>query len=97
MRGEMSYYHDRYGLEADGVLHLKDGRYALLEFKLGSSEIDEGAKHLCEIERLIKEYNQKEKQMPLRLPDLKIVITGTQYGYRREDGVFVIPIGCLKD
>ena len=39
----------------------------------------------------------KEKQMPLRLPDLKIVITGTQYGYRREDGVFVIPIGCLKD
>ena len=76
---------------------LRNGRYALLEFKLGSSEIDEGAKHLCEIERLIKEYNQKEKQMPLRLPDLKIVITGTQYGYRREDGVFVIPIGCLKD
>lgn len=74
-----------------------NGRYALLEFKLGSSEIDEGAKHLCEIERLIKEYNEKEKQMPLRLPDLKIVITGTEYGYRREDGVFVIPIGCLKD
>lgn len=49
-----------------------------------------------EIERLIKEYNEKEKQMPLRLPNLKIVITGTEYGYRREDGVFVIPIGCLK-
>ena len=97
MRGEMSYYHDRYGLEADGVLHLKDGRYALLEFKLGSSEIDDGARHLCEIERLIKEYNKKEKQVPLRLPDLKIVITGTEYGYKREDGVLVIPIGCLKD
>ena len=69
----------------------------MLEFKLGSSEIDEGAKHLCEIESLIKEYNEKEKQMPLRFPDLKIVITGTEYGYRREDGVFVIPIGCLKD
>ncbi|MBP5551112.1 MAG: ATP-binding protein [Bacilli bacterium] len=97
MRGEMSYYHDRYGLEADGVLHLKDGRYALLEFKLGSSEIDDGARHLCEIERLIKEYNNKEKQVPLRLPDLKMVITGTEYGYKREDGVLVIPIGCLKD
>ena len=97
MRGEMSYYHDRYGLEADGVLHLKDGRYALLEFKLGSSEIDDGARHLCEIERLIKEYNKKEKQVPLRLPDLKIVMTGTEYGYKREDGVLVIPIGCLKD
>ena len=97
MRGEMSYYHDRYGLEADGVLHLKDGRYALLEFKLGSSEIDDGARHLCEIERLIKEYNKKEKQVPLRLPDLKIVITATEYCYKRKDGVFVIPIGCLKD
>lgn len=97
MNGEISYYHDRYGLEADSVLHLKDGRYALLEFKLGTKEIDEGAKHLCEIERLINEYNQKEKQCPLRLPDLKIVITGSQFGYKRDDGVFVIPIGCLKD
>lgn len=97
MNGELSYYHDRYGLEADGVLHLKDGRYALLEFKLSTKEIDEGAKHLCEIERLINEYNQKEQQCPLRLPDLKIVITGSQFGYKRDDGVFVIPIGCLKD
>lgn len=97
MDGVLSYYHDRYGLEADGVLHLRDGRYALLEFKLGSFEIEEGAHHLLEIERLIRVFNEKEKQAPLRLPDLKIVITGTQYGYRREDGVFVIPIGCLKD
>ena len=52
---------------------------------------------MIEIENLIKAYNEKEKQCPLRLPDLKIVITGTQYGYRREDGVFIIPIGCLKD
>lgn len=95
--GTMSYYRDRYGLEADGVLHLNDGRYALLEFKLGSKEIDDGAKHLCEIEKLVKEYNEKEQQCKLRLPDLKIIVTGTQYGYRRPDGVFVIPIGCLKD
>ena len=97
MNGEMSYYRDRYGLEADGVLHLKDGRYALLEFKLGSGEIDEGAEHLCKIEKLIEEYNKEEKQVPLKLPDLKIVVTGTKYGYKRDDGVFVIPIGCLKD
>lgn len=97
MNGQISYYHDRYGLEADGVLHLKDGRYALLEFKLGTKEIDDGAKHLCEIERLIIEHNKNEMQCPLRLPDLKIVITGSQYGYKREDGVFVIPIGCLKN
>ena len=95
--GTVSYYRDRYGLEADAVLHLEDGRYALIEIKLGQNEVDEGAKHLLEIERLIAEHNNKEKQVPLRLPDLKIVITGTQYGYKREDGVYVIPLGCLKD
>lgn len=95
--GEISYYHDRYGLEADCVLHLSNGKYALIEIKLGEHDVDAGAKHLCEIERLLQEYNQKESQCPLRLPDLKIVITGTKYGYRRDDGVFVIPIGCLKD
>ncbi len=95
--GSVSHYHDRYGLEADAVLHLNDGRYALIEFKLGSHEIDDGAKHLNQIEKLVKEYNEKEKQCPMRLPDLKLIITGTQYGYKRDDGVFVIPIGCLKN
>ncbi len=76
MNGEISYYRDRYGLEADGVLHLKDGRYALLEFKLGTDEIDDAAAHLCQIEKLVKEHNEEEKQCPLRLPDLKIVVTG---------------------
>ena len=95
--GRVSYYRDRYGLEADCVLHLRDGKYALIEFKLGSSEIDEGAKHLNEIEKLVEEYNKTEKQCLLRAPDLKIVITGTQYGYKRPDSVYVVPIGCLRD
>ena len=56
-----------------------------------------GAKHLCEIEKLVQEYNEKEKQCKLKLPTLKIIITATQYGYKRDDGVFVVPIGCLKD
>ena len=96
LNGEVSYYHDRYGLEADAVLHLKDGRYALIEFKLGSKEIDMGAKHLCEIEQRISVYNEKEKQVPLRFPDLKLIITATEYAYKRDDGVYVIPIACLK-
>lgn len=96
MDGEISYYHDNLGLEADCVLHLNDGRYAIIEFKLGDFEIDEGAKHLNELERLIKKHNLESK-IQIRKPDLKIVITGTKYGYKREDGVFVIPIGCLKD
>jgi len=95
--GHVSYYHDRYGLEADVVLHLGDGRYALIECKLGSQEIEEGAKHLLEIRRLVLKYNESETQVPIREPDLLMVITGGQYAYRRDDGVFVVPIGCLKD
>lgn len=93
----VSYYRDRYGLEADLVLHLEDGRYALMECKLGSSEIEEGAKHLLEIKHLVQEYNKTEKQVPLREPDLLIVLTGGSMAYTREDGVKVIPLGCLRD
>ena len=95
--GEVSYYHDRLGLEADAVLHLADGRYALIEVKLGQNGVDEGARHLCSIENLVKKYNETAEQVPLRLPDLKIVLCASEYGYRRKDGVFVIPIGCLRD
>lgn len=95
--GKISYYHDRYGLEADAVLHLEDGRYALIEFKLGSVEIEEGAQHLLKIRELVKIYNEKEKQCPLREPDLLMVITGGNMAYTREDGVKIVPIGCLKD
>ena len=95
--GNLSYYHDRFGLEADAVLHLDDGRYALIECKLGSRDIEEGAKHLLELKRLVQEKNEKEKQIKMRLPDLLIVLTGGELAYTRKDGVKVIPIGCLKD
>ncbi len=92
----LSYYRDRYGLEADLVLHLADGRYALIECKLGSAAIEEGAQHLLKLKSLIREHNEKEKQVPLREPDLMIVLTGGAYAYRRKDGVFVIPLATLK-
>lgn len=90
MGGNISYYHDRYGLECDAVLHLKDGSYALIEMKLGSREIDEGSMHLLELKELITQHGMKQ-------PSLLMVITGGKIAYQREDGVYVIPIGCLKD
>lgn len=95
--GRISYYHDRYGLEADAVLHLDNGKYALIEFKLGSREIEEGATHLLQLKKLIMQYNEKEQQCKLREPDLLIIITGGNMSYTREDGVKVIPITCLKN
>ena len=95
--GRLSYYHDRYGLEADAVLHLEDGRYALIEFKLGSREIEDGAEHLLKIRNLIRKKNETETQVPLREPDLLMVITGGEMAYTRPDGVKIIPIGVLKN
>lgn len=97
MGGCLSYYHDRTGLEADAVLHLTDGRYALIECKLGSREIDDGAKHLNEIKELIEKKNEESEQTRLRLPDLLVVLTGGEMAYTRSDGVKVIPIGCLRN
>jgi predicted AAA+ superfamily ATPase len=94
--GRASYYHDRYGLEADCVLYLADGRYALLEFKLGSRGIEESAAHLIKLKELIQKANVGKRQR-IKEPDLLIVITGGEIGYTRNDGVKVIPIGTLKD
>ena len=95
--GSLSYYRDRTGLEADAVLHLEDGRYALIECKLGSREIEDAAKHLLEIKRLVQEANARNEHSKLREPDLLMVLTGGEMSYTRTDGVKVIPIGCLKD
>ena len=92
----LSYYRDRYGLEADLVLHLGDGRYALIECKLGSKEIEQGAQHLLELKNLIRKRNEAEKQVPLREPDLLIILTGGHMAYSRPDGVKIIPLATLK-
>lgn len=94
--GRLSYYHDRYNLEADAVVHLDNGKYALIEFKLGSKEIEMGANHLIELKELIIENNEKKSEK-MKVPDLLIVITGGKIAYRLDNGVLVIPIGCLKD
>ena len=95
--GMLSHYHDRYGLEADAVLHLADGRYALVECKLGSRDVEDGAGHLLTLRDLIRERNERERREVLRLPSLLIVLSGGKMAYAREDGVKVIPLGCLRD
>ncbi len=78
--GTVSYYHDKYGLEADCVIHLKNGDYALIEFKLGRDKIDYGAKNLLKLKKLIKK-NIKEKNLRMKEPKFLAVITGTKYAY----------------
>jgi predicted AAA+ superfamily ATPase len=84
--GEVFHYRDKNGLECDAVVQLKDGRWGAAEVKMGSIEIDEGAKNLIKLRLLVK-----------REPVFLMVLTATNIAYRRADGVFVVPIGCLKD
>lgn len=86
--GFISYYHDRYGLECDCVLHLRDGRFALIEFKLGGKLIDEGATHLLKLKSLLEENN-------LQAPSFLMVITAGKFAYQRKDGVLIVPLATL--
>ena len=85
----ISYYRDRNGLECDLVVHYPNGEFALIEIKLGEKGIEEGAGHLLEIQNLLTKHK-------LRAPKALIVVTGTQVAMKRKDGVYVVPIGCLK-
>lgn len=95
VNGEVLYYNDDNGLEADCIIYLSDGRYALIEFKLGDREIDKGAKNLLKLKDLIKK-SIKNKKIDLEEPSFLAVITGKNMAYTRDDGVKVIPIGCLR-
>lgn len=92
LNGSLYKYRDKYGLECDAVLTLRNGQYALIEIKLGGTKaVEEGAEALNKLEKLIAEkgYNP---------PTFKMIITGNNpYGYRRKDGIYQIPIGCLKN
>ncbi|MDO5851171.1 MAG: DUF4143 domain-containing protein [Methanobacteriaceae archaeon] len=93
--GTLSYYCDRYGLEADCVLHLDDGRYALIEFKLSSSEIEKGAKNLLKLDKLIKK-SISEGKTNIKEPTFLAIVTGDEFAYTRNDGIKILPIGCLR-
>ena len=88
--GSISYYHDNSDVEIDCVVHLNDGRYALIECKLGKTKIEQGAENLLKVNKLIEANNQ------VRNPSFLAVLTGGEAAYTRPDGVKVIPIGCLK-
>lgn len=92
LNGDVFHYKDKNGLECDAVIHLKNGKYGLVEIKLGGEKlIEEGAKSL-------KALTSKIDTEKMKTPSFLMVLTGTgDYAYRRQDGVLVVPVGCLKN
>lgn len=86
--GSLYHYRDKTGLEADAVVVLDDGRWALVEVKMGQSRIDEGAAHLLKLAERIDQTREGR-------PSFLMVLTSTACAYRRKDGVVVVPLACL--
>lgn len=92
LKGQVYHYRDKSGLECDAVVHLRNGQYGLVEIKLGGETlIEEGAETLNELSSQIDTTRMKS-------PSFKMIMTATgDFAYRRpKDGIYVIPIGCLK-
>lgn len=92
INGTIYHYRDKSGLECDAVIHLRNGLYGLVEIKLGGDKnIESGAKTL----KILAEKIDSDK---MKAPSFLMVLTGTsKYAMRRKDGVYVVPIGCLRD
>ena len=90
--GQVYHYRDKDGLECDAVIHLRNGSYGLVEIKLGGEKlIEEGSNSL-------KALSEKIDTDKMKKTAFLMVLTGTgDYAYRRSDGIYVVPIGCLKD
>ena len=90
--GGVYHYRDKSGLECDAVVHLRNGSYGLIEIKLGGDQaIEHGVKTL-------KQLAGKIDTDKMKSPAFLMVLTAVgDYAYRREDGVYVVPIGCLRD
>lgn len=88
--GNVFHYRDKYDLEADIIVSLRDGRWAAIEVKLGHNQIEGAARDLLKLKEKINTDKMGE-------PSFLMVITGGEYAYKRSDGVLIVPIGCLKD
>lgn len=89
--GSVLHYRDKSGLECDTVIHLRNGNYGLVEIKLGGQKlIEEGAANLKALANKIDIHRTPA-------PSFMMIVTGIgDFAYKREDGIFVVPIGCLK-
>jgi predicted AAA+ superfamily ATPase len=88
--GEVFHYRDGENLESDAVIRQRDGSWGAVEVKLGAGMVDDAAKNLLKIKERVESETMGS-------PSFLTVVTGTEYAYTREDGVNVVPIGCLKN
>ena len=87
--GGVYHYRDRTGLEIDAIVQLADGRWGAIEIKLGAGEVDKACDSLLKLKRAIDTDRMNE-------PSFLMVLTGTEYAFRMKNGIWIVPLGCLK-
>ena len=90
LNGNVFYYRDKLGNEVDAIIELADGRWGAIEIKMGSNEEEEAAEKLIDFRKNVNTEKMGE-------PSFLAIVTATQIAHQRDDGVWVIPLGCLKD
>ena len=89
--GDVFFYRDKNGLECDAIVHLRDGKWGAVEIKIGAEDaINEAASNLIKFANIV-DINEMNK------PSFLMILTAGRYAYRREDGVYVVPISVLKN
>jgi hypothetical protein len=89
LNGHVFYYRDKQGNEVDAIIELADGRWGAVEIKMGSNDEETAAKNLLKFKKNVNTEKMGE-------PSFLAMVTATQIAYQRDDGVWVVPLGCLK-
>ena len=95
--GKVKYYEDRFGLRADLVLILGDGKYALIQARLGEKDAKLGEKQLLELKKKILIYDSRHHDKMIGLPSFLMVVTNGAKAYRSKSGVYYCPLACLGE
>jgi predicted AAA+ superfamily ATPase len=87
--GDVFHYRDKNNLESDLIVRLRDGRWAAIDVKMGQKQIEEAAKHLLKLKQVVDSKKMGD-------PAFLMILTAGQLAYQRQDGVWVVPLACLK-
>ena len=88
--GSVFHYRDKSGLEIDSIIQLADGRWGAVEIKLGAGELDKACENLLKLKQVVDTDKMNE-------PSFLMILTGTEYAFQMKNGIWVVPLGCLRN
>jgi hypothetical protein len=88
--GSVFHYRDKTGFEIDSIIQLADGRWGAAEIKMGTAEIEKAAGNLLKLCKIVNTEQMND-------PSFLMILTATEYAFQMKNGVWIVPLGCLKN